>query len=230
MGGKHFLKKKLTAAILAHTPRRGNYHEPFIGGANMFEEIAPHFDRLFVSDVHPDLILLYQAIANGWDPPCELSRETYESLRHDKPSALRGFAGFGCSYRGQWFKGYLSDYPKDGHYYAKAACKSILRIRSLLSKSVITQCPYTQCTPSSLSVVYCDPPYRGTTAYRGSDGFDHDHFWKIMQAWSMFGVHVFVSEYNAPDGWASIFETEHLCSTAGAKRTRRTEKLFVWKG
>jgi DNA adenine methylase len=230
MGGKHYLKKKITAAILAHTNRRGDYHEPFIGGANMFEEIAPHFKNLFVSDLHEDLILLYSAVANGWDPPSEVSRELYESLRHDKPSALRGFVGFGVSYKGKWFGGYLADYPEDGHYYAAAAIKSLVRIRPFLQRASIQCKSFTQCAPRSNSVVYCDPPYHGTTTYRGANEFDHYHFWKIMQAWSLFGAHVFVSEYVAPEGWEPIWMSDHLCSVSGAKRSKRTEKLFVWKG
>lgn len=230
MGGKHYLKKKLTRAILEYTPRRGDYHEPFVGGANMFEEMAPHFSRLFISDIHPDLIALYTDVAKGWDPPSTLSREQYEALRNAPPSALRGFAGFGTSYKGKFFGGYLADYPEDGHYYAQAASKSLVRIRPLLQRATIDCQSFALCTPRSNAVIYCDPPYRGTSTYRGAYAFDHDHFWLIMQAWSMFGAHVFVSEYAAPDGWVSIWEGDHVCTLNGPNRTRRTEKLFVWKG
>jgi DNA adenine methylase len=232
MGGKHYLKKKLTAAILAHTDRRGDYHEPFLGGANMFGEIAPHFDRLYVSDIHPDLIMLYQAVADGWDPPSEVSRELYEALRQAKPSALRGFAGFGVSFGGKWFGGYAKDDPTNFDFFARASSKNLISIRCSLQRASIQCKSFAQCSPRSHSVVYCDPPYRGTTAYRGADEFDHDRFWKIMQAWSMFGAHVFVSEYEAPDGWVSIWtgEIHDRLKNTSAGLTVRTEKLFVWKG
>ena len=230
MGGKHYLKKKITAAILAHTNRRGDYHEPFIGGANMFEEIAPHFKNLFVSDLHKDLILLYQAVANGWDPPSEVSRELYDSLRHDKPSALRGFAGFGVSFGGIWFSGYAKDHKNQR--YAECSRNALLRVKPSLQRASIQCKSFAQCTPRSNSVVYCDPPYRGTASYKVYDEFDHDRFWKTMQAWSMFGLDVFVSEYSAPEGWEPIWETEALVyvKKTSEKRHARTEKLFVWKG
>ncbi len=195
----------------------------------MFEEIAPHFETLIVSDVHEDLILLYLACVDGWDPPSEVSRELYEQLRNDKPSALRGFAGFGVSYRCKWFGGYLKDYPEDGHYYAKAAKKSLERVRPQLRRATIKNCSYTDCLPGTSAVVYCDPPYRGTTIYKATDEFDHDHFWTTVRSWSMNGAHVFVSEYTALEGWCSIWESEHLCTTEGAARSKRNEKLFVWK-
>jgi site-specific DNA-adenine methylase len=230
MGGKHYLKKKLTKAILAHTVSRSNYWEPFVGGGNMFEEIATHFDRLFVGDIHEDLILLYQEVANGWDPPSEVSREFYEQLRLDKPSAMRGFAGFGLSFGGIWFSKYSKGNPAIGQYFAQAARNSMLRLRPQLSRAEIRCQSYANCTPQMSDVVYCDPPYRNTANYTGTEKFDHGKFWSIAQAWSVSGVHVFVSEYNAPDGWVSIFEQAHAVRINGGTKGSKIEKLFVWKG
>lgn len=40
-----------------------------IGGAWMAQALAPHFDKYLGSDIVPDLVLLYNALLDGWNPP-----------------------------------------------------------------------------------------------------------------------------------------------------------------
>jgi DNA adenine methylase len=49
-------------------------------------------------------------------------------------------------------------------------------------------------------VIYCDPPYAGTTGYRGGgvSAFDHARFWYLCRRWVDCGARVFVSEYRVP--------------------------------
>lgn len=230
-GGKHYLKRKLQTAILGHTTRRGPYFEPFIGGANSFEALAPHFSSSHASDVHEDLILLYKAVASGWEPPRSIDESTYQSLRHAAPSALRAFAGFGVSFGGKWFGGYAKDNPAECHYYADASARKLLKIRYILAASSITHCSYEQISPPSDSIVYCDPPYRSTLEYDGVEPFDSDKFWNVAREWAQGGVCVFVSEYEAPTGWRSIMDHDALLHVkrTSSKRERRTERLFVYE-
>lgn len=228
-GGKARIARDIAQATLKHTDRRGEYHEPFLGGANAFEYIAPHFSDLHVSDVVPDLALLYQAVAVGWEPPIAISKELWHDLRRSPPSPLRAVAGFGHSFGGKWFSSYAANNPDNGQDFAGAAGRSLNRIRPLLQRAHISCKSYTACSPSRNAVVYCDPPYRGTFSYGAK--FDHDHFWSIMQAWAIFGAHVFVSEYEAPEGWRAIWEKDHQCKMrADGKTLMRREKLFVWGG
>lgn len=231
VGGKHYLKKKIRAAILAHTPRRGPYFEPFVGGANSFEELAPHFGSLHISDLHEDLILLYKAIASGWEPPRSIDKATYDRLRDDEPSSLRAFVGFGVSFGGKWFGGYAKDNPGECHFYADASARRLLSVRNLLARSSIRHCSYDKIDPPSGSVVYCDPPYRGTLTFDGVEPFDSDRFWLTAQQWAMRGVDVFVSEYAAPAGWRSIMDHDALLHVrrTSSKRERRIERLFVYE-
>jgi DNA adenine methylase len=48
-------------------------------------------------------------------------------------------------------------------------------------------------------IIYCDPPYEGTTQYSKKlvGDFDTNEFWSIMRKWSNNNK-VFISEYNAP--------------------------------
>lgn len=229
-GGKHYLKRKLQAAILGHTTRRGPYFEPFVGGANSFEVLAPHFSSSHASDVHEDLILLYKAVASGWGPPHSIDESTYQSLRHAAPSALRAFVGFGVSFGGKWFGGYARTNPGTRRNYAAGSAQRLLDIRYILAASSIKHCSYERISPPSDSIVYCDPPYRGTLEYGGVEPFDSDKFWNVAREWAQGGVCVFVSEYAAPTGWRSIMDHDALLHVkrTSSKRERRTKRLFVY--
>ena len=72
------------------------------------------------------------------------------------------------------------------------------------------------------SVVYCDPPYKGTTGYLSS--FDHDRFWNWVRRQNN---PVFVSEYEAPQDIKTIaaFNKKTRLSAKGMTDTK-PEKLF----
>lgn len=69
LGGKARASRWLSQTILDATPRREVLVEPFIGGAWMAQALAPHFDKYLGSDIVPDLVLLYNALLDGWNPP-----------------------------------------------------------------------------------------------------------------------------------------------------------------
>ena len=107
LGGKSRIAKPILEVILANaTERTGVYWEPFIGGGGMASKAAKHFNRCIYSDQDEDLMLMWEALATGWEPPEQVSEEEYKALRHAEPSALRGFVGYGCSFGGKWFGGY----------------------------------------------------------------------------------------------------------------------------
>lgn len=96
LGGKSRLAKSIRDVILSRVENTDvTYWEPFVGGCGSFEVIAPEFKRAVGSDIHPDLILMWQSVMDGWIPPTDVSPEQYQELRDSEPSALRGFVGFG---------------------------------------------------------------------------------------------------------------------------------------
>lgn len=132
MGGKSRIAKELAATILSVTPRRDIYIEPFLGGGNSFLQLAPHFKIRFAGDVHEDLMLLWKAVQDGWQPPNTLSETDYKALQYAKPSALRGFAGFGCSFGGKWFGGYARSKKVKDNYYADHTARSLNEIAKVI--------------------------------------------------------------------------------------------------
>lgn len=60
-------------------------------------------------------------------------------------------------------------------------------------------------------VVYCDPPYQGTGASY-NNGFDNDKFWEWVRTRN---YPVYVSEYNAPEDFVSIWSKKKRKLGAG---------------
>lgn len=77
------------------------------------------------------------------------------------------------------------------------------------------------------SVIYCDPPYRGTDVYDKEQAFDYDRFydWCCEQK-----EPVFVSEYWMPeDRFEPIAEFAHRSTLSDTANNAVTEKIFVPK-
>ena len=73
------------------------------------------------------------------------------------------------------------------------------------------------------SVVYCDPPYRGTDEYKNE--FDHERFydWCCQQK-----ELVLVSEYEMPRGrFTEVWSKNHRSRLSGTANNGVTERLFV---
>lgn len=80
------------------------------------------------------------------------------------------------------------------------------------------------------AVIYCDPPYKGTSGYI-CDGtphnFDHERFYD----WCERQKHlVIISEFEMPsDRFSVVFEFQRTCSFSSTSRSKVTERLFVPK-
>jgi DNA adenine methylase len=125
MGGKSRIAKPIAAAILEATSARCSYVEPFMGAGSVAAQLVPQFKRAYLSDASEDLIALWSAVQRGWEPPVEVTSAEYASLREAAPSALRGFAGYGCSFGGKWFGGYARNARADN--FALQSRNSLLR-------------------------------------------------------------------------------------------------------
>ena len=236
LGGKSRLAKPISDAILAHTSERGHYLEPFIGGGSVFAEMVQHFDSATAADAQEDLALLWRGLIFGtFTPPTTLTESEWRCLRDAEPSALRGFAGYGCSFGGRFFEGYARN--KAGTNYAAQTARSLARDLKRIDTSKVRQVwhsDYRDFSPRAGTVVYCDPPYANTKHYAskrsGLEAFDHAEFWRTMDSWIEAGAEVFVSEFTAPDHWVPIWEKDRstgLGTQSGAKYRKETDRLFT---
>lgn len=100
LGGKSRAAKHIVAEIIKHSGDRTRWVEPFVGGAAVAEIASGHFDELVLSDVHEDLVLMWQAALSGTVFPSDVSEDDYSAQRYAPPSALRGFVGYQGSFGG----------------------------------------------------------------------------------------------------------------------------------
>lgn len=228
LGGKSRHSESIKDLILKLRGSRLRYVEPFIGGGSVFEKVSKEFKHSYAGDACEDLILLWKELQRGWVPPSVITKEQYQAIRHQPPSALHAFVGFGCSFGAKWFGGYAAN--KDGRNYAQKAHNLLLsKIKNI--KGTFRYCSYEGWDKfvDQDTLVYCDPPYAGTEPYGAVEKFDHAGFWDTMRGWVGRGALVLVSEYAAPNGWGVVWEKEHrqvLCGSSNRPKT--TEKIFMY--
>lgn len=205
MGGKAKVAAKI-ADYLNSIRRPGqSYIEPFCGACSVMARIDDSGPRI-AADAHPDLILLWQSLQQGWTPPARVSERKHRRLRRAAPSALRAFVGFGCSYGGKFFGGYARA-KKAPRGYAREARNSILKKLSTLKSVTFHHKSYLELPPPIGALIYCDPPYAGTEGFKGIPKFDHEQFWTVMRFWSRSNP-VIISEAQAPDDFAPVLKIE----------------------
>jgi DNA adenine methylase len=176
------------------------------------------------SDLHPELIAMWRALQTGWEPPAVVTESEYQLIRAGTDMALRGFVGFGCSNSGKWFGGYARN--KTGRNYASNARNS-LKKKMMGLGDVRFECGgYNEVEVPSGSLIYCDPPYRGTVGY-SVGRFDHDRFWEWVRKRSVENT-VLVSEYSAPEDFTCVWEIETKTDIKDrtGEKSRRVEQLF----
>ena len=78
-------------------------------------------------------------------------------------------------------------------------------------------------------MIYCDPPYENTSKY-ATKQFNHANFWEWCRRMEEKNS-VFVSEYNAPKDFVSVWDGT-LKTNFASQRDKSThnavEKLFVY--
>jgi DNA adenine methylase len=228
MGSKDRLAKELLPIILKD---RGNrpYCEPFAGGMNMMQHV-PQGGGRFANDNNRFLIEFWLAFLSGWRPP-EMNRELYAKCKAGNCSdALRGWAGFNCSYSGKWFGGFAGQVQTKGGLrdYIKEALANCEKQALKLQGVSFCSASYDSIAIPEGAVVYCDPPYKSTTGYHSE--FNHDIFWQWIRDTSK-NHQVFVSEYNAPEDfkcvWSKAVRSSLSANGKSGASIESVEKLFV---
>lgn len=228
MGSKNRIAKQLIPFIEKERISEEQFYvEPFVGGANLIDKIK---GNRIGNDINEYLIALLSAIQNGWEPPDKITKEEYYKIKNNPEnyeSCLVAFVGFLCSFGGKWWGGYAfnntnRNYTREGRDNLK---KQALNLKGIQ----FTSMDYRKLEIPSNSIIYCDPPYKGTTGYRNK--FDHDSFYEWCRQKRDEGHIIFLSEYDAPDDFECLLEI-NLKTTVSVNKTidnNRVEKLFRLK-
>lgn len=171
---------------------------------------------------------MWRALQKGWSPPENVSETEYQYLKAAQDiedPALVAFVGFCCSYSGKYFAGFakcskMRNYAHEGRINLG---KQIPFLQNVDFRCCSYQDQDLSLPPESL--IYCDPPYMGTTGYKM--GFDNDAFWQWCRHKAAEGHTVFISEYSAPADFICILEVVHF-TTVDSNKDKRIEKLFTF--
>lgn len=229
-GGKSRIAKDL-AKVLNPVCDGKVFVDLFCGACNVVENITKAKERI-ANDNNPYLIALMQGIQDGWVPPKEVSAEEYNhTMNHlDYNPVLSGFVGVGCSFGGGWNNGYGRN-GKVRKSLAEEAYTSLLKQKDKLDGVCFTCNSYDNHYIPESAVVYCDPPYRGTSNKYYDRDFDYDKFLDWVED-NKDKYDIYISEYKEnlecyPSTYEVVWEKDSSrCVRAKHKPGKTTEVLI----
>lgn len=241
MGSKNRLAKYLVPILTKELTSDRWYVEPFAGGMNMMDKID-HKKRL-ANDYNNYLIAMWRFLVEkpGFNFPTTIPKELYDTYREmyrimgiggtgdTEEEAMIGWIGFMGSFNGRFYDGGYSSHNSKGRDYIREQINNTLPQIKKMGGVKFSSASYDKLNVPDNSVIYCDPPYRKTTGYETSKGFDHDKFWDWCRKKAGEGHSVFISEYAAPEDFTCIWEKEVTNAMGTSNTYKPTERLFTMK-
>ena len=220
IGGKHRIAKQLAQAILPYREGR-RFLEPFCGGLSATVALQPDV----ASDASEPLIKLIEAVRSGWEPPAKIDFYTWkENRRQNTP--IGALVSHGLGFGGDWNGYYARDNRRDT---TGDATRALLRKVEATRNVQFLHRSYEQVDVQYGDLIYCDPPYAGTTNGYATGPFDSEAFWDWAKwAGDTCGALVFISEFNGPD-WVEVhaeFPSRTNLHKRDASQQATVEKLF----
>ena len=185
------------------------------------------------ADINPYVIEALKLIRDNPESlPDHVSEEMYQELKTKKElNGVTGWAGYSLSFGAKWFGGYARDIKGlDGEEnevtQTRRGKNNALAQSPNLKDCLFINSSYQVLDIPKYSIIYCDPPYEGTTKYK--DGFNHSEFWEWVRTKSLEGHSVFVSEYNAPEDFICVWQKTLTTSFSTSESIKAVEKLFIF--
>lgn len=216
--------------MLAECEKQGinKWVEPFVGGANMIDKVPDTFERVGY-DLNDHVIHALIDIRDNVDfLPISITEAHYKELRNLPASTVSSLARFGASFGGKFENGYARGKSADGsprNYWSETKRNALKQSPKIQNVQFI--CESYENLLFENCLIYCDPPYQGTTGYK-TGSFNHDKFFDWCRKQAKNNI-VFVSEYNAPDDFIEVWRGEIKTNFASSRKTathNAIEKLF----
>ncbi|WP_300227263.1 DNA adenine methylase [uncultured Bacteroides sp.] len=231
MGSKRRIWKYISPIILEGRTQDQYYVEPFCGGCNSIAQVE---GNRIAADINPYLIGMWKGLQGDEIYPVEISRETYmkaqKAYRNKEYTNYSvseiGWIGYMSSYNGMFYRSY-SGIGSDGRDYIKASMNNILKQLPLLDGVIFNCCPYDKLEIPENSIIYCDPPYKGTKGY--DIEFDHDMFYDWCFKKNDEGHRIYISEYSMPPEFKCIWSMDisNSLDRYSKHKDNRKECLFT---
>lgn len=190
-------------------------------------------------DTHKELIaLLNYARSNYNKLPERIFEDEYKKVKDNKSNYddwYVGLVGFCASFGAKYFGGYARDGKGDNSGKWSAGAISNLKKQCENIKDVkFVHAKFQDLPKEKINgyVIYCDPPYRGTTKYK-TEEFPYEEFYEWCKEMSKTNT-VLISEYNMPSEFECIWQKETTTQInskrkAGDENNVRVERLYTYK-
>jgi len=209
LGSKNRIAPKILPIILADRQSGQFYVELFCGGCNLIDKVG---GPRIAADKNERLIGLWKSLQSGRKFPRDISKQLYYAAKEAYDlndfslidADLCAWVGFVASFRAKFFGGYSG--ASTGGYVRQAVTNIERQIRALADVTFVSG-DYRDIYIPENSLIYLDPPYRGTTEYR-TGGIDYEDFYDFCRELYLLGHTVFISEYYMPDDFVEVFSCE----------------------
>ena len=241
------MRKHLYALLRPYLEQGYHYGEPFLGMASVASYVASQGHKgLTLSDASPFVHGFWDAMIFGQEIDWSLlTEENYHSLRagnqrHNPEFVERyGYAvacalGFGCSFGEAWLRSrYWGHRLQSGTTLIHKTETTSRRKASFLKNAEVElyNLSYQDVPLRDKCLIYCDPPYRGTTCSYSAEPFDPKAFDQWCRERAREGHIVLVSEYTAPPDAEIIFtKPQKQTFSHNAKTSERVELVYTFRG
>ena len=181
MGSKNRFAKELVPIIQSYiTSDIKGYLEPCVGGANMIDKI--NCDKKYGCDLNEYLIELLKYTADGNELPDTITESEYNNVKNNIDNFDKwyiGFVGFLGSFGVKFWGGFARRYDRNKNIIDVpiSAVNSLKKQAPLLKDIIFKSCSFQDVNKNIYNhVIYCDPPYKGTTKYK-TDPFPYDEYY-----------------------------------------------------
>lgn len=229
MGSKNRIAKYLLPIMLEEAKKHNitTWIEPFVGGANMIDKVPKEFKRIGY-DINNHVIKALIGIRDNVNSlPENITEEDYKSYKGLEADVVTSWVRIACSFAGIFESKLASD--KTGlRNYSKEAKRNALK-QSPNIQNVVFLCDSFENLSFENSLIYCDPPYKGTTSYK-TNPFPYEKFYEWCKEMKSKGNLIFISEYEMPIEFKEIWQGEiktNFASTRKKATHNAIEKLFT---
>lgn len=203
------------------------------------------FDKVIANDLSVAPQVFKKAVEYGADDWMEwVSREEFKALDTNTVDGLAKALIFGFGYKINTY-GYSHDseikQKRAFEHFLKTGERSCERCQALsaedafarvmgsvdVSNLVISKTDYSDVNIPCGSVVYADPPYKGTETYGRAKNkvlFDYNRFYRFLDE---ADFPIFVSEFSCPSGCTRIASVVRNQTLSNSNSCRRREGLYI---
>lgn len=164
MGSKRRIAKHIIPIMTDEADKSGitTWIEPFVGGGNLIDKVPDRFNRKGY-DLNPHVI---QAMIDIRDSPGDLpdciSEDEYKSCIGRQPEKITSWIRFVCSFGGKFDCGFARNEKRN---YCRESKDNALN-QSKFIHGISFECLSYDLISVKDALIYCDPPYKGTTGYK----------------------------------------------------------------